>query len=268
VRRAVCKTWRPAALLLPALLSLWGSAVASGLPDTLEKIKPSILGVGTFAPLRQPRSDFRGTGWVVADGRHLITNYHVVSKGLDSKGLDSKYRETLTVFVPRNGKQAKGYKAKIRACDKRHDLCLLRMEGVRLPPLKLGRAKDVREGELHAITGYPIGMVLGLYPVTHQAIIASISPIAIPAVSSKQLTRRMLSHLSDPFEVFQLDAIAYPGNSGSPLYEIDTGRVVGVVNSVLVKGSKESVLEKPSGISYAIPVTHVYDLLVKAKLKP
>jgi len=44
--------------------------------------------------------------------------------------------------------------------------------------------------------------------------------------------------------------------------------VVGVVNSVFVKGSKESALERPSGISYAIPVTHVYDLLLKARLKP
>jgi len=253
----------PIALLLLILLFTGSGGHAAGLPETLQKVKPSVLGVGTFAPLRQPRSDFRGTGWVVADGRHLITNHHVVSKKLDSK-----HKESLAVFVPRGDRQPKAYRAAIVACDKRHDLCLLRIHGIRLPALKLGHASDVREGELHAMTGFPIGMVLGLHPVTHQGIVASISPIAIPVTSGKQLSQQMLSHLSAPFKVFQLDAIAYPGNSGSPLYEIDSGKVVGVVNSVFVKGSKESILERPSGISYAIPVTHVYDLLVKAKLKP
>jgi S1-C subfamily serine protease len=104
--------------------------------------------------------------------------------------------------------------------------------------------------------------------VTHQGIVAARTPIAIPRVSAESLTQNMLSHLSSPYDVFQLDAIAYPGNSGSPLYDIDTGKVIGVVNSVFVKGSKEAALERPSGISYAIPVTYVYDLLNKARLKP
>jgi S1-C subfamily serine protease len=54
-----------------------------------------------------------------------------------------------------------------------------------------------------------------------------------------------------------LDATAYPGNSGSPLYIPETGEVVGVINKVFVKESREAVLEKPSGITYAIPVRYV-----------
>ena len=42
---------------------------------------------------------------------------------------------------------------------------------------------------------------------------------------------------------------------------IDSGRVLGVINMVLVKNSKESVLSSPSGISYAIPVRFVRALL-------
>jgi S1-C subfamily serine protease len=48
------------------------------------------------------------------------------------------------------------------------------------------------------------------------------------------------------------------------VYEQATGRVVGVVNSVLVKGNKEAAIAKPSGISYAIPVQFVRELLRKA----
>ena len=61
--------------------------------------------------------------------------------------------------------------------------------------------------------------------------------------------------------MFQLDATAYPGNSGSPLYDGNTGLVIGVINSVFVKGAKENVLRDPSGITYAIPARYVQELL-------
>ncbi|MCW8949129.1 MAG: S1C family serine protease, partial [Sedimenticola sp.] len=64
---------------------------------------------------------------------------------------------------------------------------------------------------------------------------------------------------------YQLDGTAYPGNSGSPVYDSQSGRVVGVLNSVFVKESKETLLERPSGISYAIPVRYVHALLKDAK---
>ena len=48
------------------------------LPDTIEKIKPSIVGIGTFQRTRRPPSIFRGTGFVIADGLHVATNAHVL----------------------------------------------------------------------------------------------------------------------------------------------------------------------------------------------
>jgi S1-C subfamily serine protease len=70
--------------------------------------------------------------------------------------------------------------------------------------------------------------------------------------------------MRDPYDVMQLDATAYPGNSGSPVFDQQTGRVVGVINSVLVKGNKEAALQKPSGITYAIPVRFVHELIKQA----
>jgi len=40
-----------------------------------------------------------------------------------------------------------------------------------------------------------------------------------------------------------------------------TGEVLAVINMVLVKGSKESAITHPSGISYAIPVRFVRELV-------
>jgi len=61
--------------------------------------------------------------------------------------------------------------------------------------------------------------------------------------------------------IYQLDAIAYPGNSGSPMYDPKSGEVIGVINKVLVKDTKESALSSPTGISYAIPVKYVHKLI-------
>jgi S1-C subfamily serine protease len=158
-------------------------------------------------------------------------------------------------------------KAKVVEMDETHDLCLLRFEGPGGRPMRLGNNRDVREGQLYAFTGFPILSALGLHPVTHQGILSAITPVIIPVASGKHLTRDVLAKLARPFDVFQLDATAYPGNSGSPLYRIDTGQVVGVINSVFVKKTKEMDLTDPSGITYAMPVGYVGDLLQAAGLE-
>jgi len=230
---------------------------ASRLPEVVEEVTPSIVAIGTVARLRQPPARFLGTGFAVGDGRHVITNHHVVPEKLDAEA-----KESLAVFVGR-GKRARARKARVVAADRRHDLALLRVSGTPLPPLDLGRSDGVRAGETFAFTGFPIGMVLGLHPVTHEGIVSAVTPIATPMGSSRQLSPEVIKRLSDPFNVFQLDATAYPGNSGSPLYRRDSGRVVGVINMVFVKESKEAVLEKPSGITYAIPIRYAHELIQK-----
>lgn len=239
-----------------------GTLLSAGLPDTIDQIRKSIVAVGTVMPLRgsssrRPPVNYRGTGFVVGNGRQIITNHHVIPETIDT---DNK--ETLAVFTGR-GKKAKAMKVKIVRSDPEHDLVLLEISGNSLPAMQLGDGINIREGEEVAFTGFPIGMVLGLYPVTHKGIVSAITPVVIPAHSSRTLTAKQIKRMRSRFEVYQLDAIAYPGNSGSPVYEIETGKVIGVVNSVFVKGTKESVLEKPSGISYAIPVRYVNDLLSK-----
>ena len=69
------------------------------------------------------------------------------------------------------GEQGKWFRLTKVALDTNHDLALLRFEGPSLPALKINQTKKVREGEFYAFNGYTIAPVLGLYPVTHQAII-------------------------------------------------------------------------------------------------
>ncbi|GAB4254170.1 MAG: hypothetical protein Kow0065_00900 [Methylomicrobium sp.] len=201
---------------------------------------------------------FLGTGFAVGDGSLIATNAHVVAKPLDDAHLES-----LAVFIRRNGKDQM-VSARQIAVDPEHDLAILKLAGnAALSPMALGDSRTVREGELYAFTGYPIGMVLGLFPATHRGIVSAITPMAIPVIASGQLNAKMLKRLRNPYDVLQLDATAYPGNSGSPLYNPESGEVVGIINKVFVKESKETVLSQPSGITYAIPVVYLKQLLNK-----
>ena len=247
---------------LPGLLisSLWWLPVqAAELADTVDKVKASILAVGTVQPARRPPAKFQATGFVVGQGRQVITNAHALPDFLDTPN-----KEILAVFIGQ-GQQLESRPAKKIATDVAHDLALLEFDGAPLPALRLGESRRVREGQAIAFTGFPLGVILGLFPVTHTGVISAISPVAIPVPAAGQLDATTIRRLkNDPYEVLQLDATAYPGSSGSPLYEPDTGRVIGVINKVFVQESKEAILEKPSGITYAIPVRYVQMLLERA----
>lgn len=237
---------------------------AQSLADTIERVSPSIVSVGTMRPIKRagakgPPVRFMGTGFVVGNGKYIVTNVHVLPETID---IDND--ESLVVFSGR-GKRAKPHKVSVIQSDSIHDVALLRLHQGSLPALELADIGFVREGSEVAFTGFPLGMVLGLYPVTNRSIVSAITPFIMPAHSSGTLTPIQIKRLKTPFEVYQLDAIAYPGNSGSPVYQSDTGTVVGVVNSVFVKEGKEGVLNKPSAITYAIPVMYVQRLLDKVK---
>jgi len=249
-------TW-PARLIVCLGVLCAAAAWSSTLPDTIDNVRPSVVAVGTYQPSGSPRQHFGGTGFVVGNGHLVVTNFHVLPDKVD----DAK-REQLAVYSGR-GRSARMHPAKMVASDPAHDLALLYISTPQ-PALSLASGGMVREGSEIAFTGFPIGMALGLYPVTHRGMVSAISPMAPPQLGSRVLTAKMIRAMREPFDVLQLDATAYPGNSGSPVYDQRNGKVVGVINSVLVKESKEAAIEKPSGISYAIPVQFVHELLKQA----
>ncbi len=249
---------RDCLLSLMVLLGSKSLCAEPSLADTVAKIKPSIVAIGTYMPRRNPRAVFMATGFVIGDGSFIITNAHAIPETLDIEHL-----EKIAIFYHKDNID-KVVIATELAVDKDHDLALLKINDERLPALTLGSATSVREGQLYAFTGFPIGMVLGLSPVTHRGIISAITPNVIPMVSAAQIKQTQFKRLQDPYNVFQLDATAYPGNSGSPLYHPESGQVIGVINKVFVQESKENILAKPSGISYAIPINYVENML-KAK---
>ncbi len=253
---ATRRAWMTAAAVSALTLALPLRARAD-LPALVATLKASVLPVGTYNATESPRFGFRGTGFVIGDGTLLATNFHVLPPGAE---VDSG--PTLMVLTSRSGDTGQLRRARVVATDRPHDLALLKLEGSALTPLALDEPGAAREGQSIALMGFPIGGTLGFAAVTHRGIIASITTAALPAATAQQLDPRALVRLRDGnFEVLQLDATAYPGNSGGPVFDVDSGRVVGIVNMVLIKAGRESALSNPTGISYAIPVRHLHELL-------
>ncbi len=226
------------------------------LPETIAKIQPSVVGVGIYNRLADQPYNILGTGFAVAKGHYIATNAHVIPSLIDTKE-----NESVIVYVGK-GKQAKIYNSEVILRDDIYDIAILKISGTSLTPLRLSD-KNVREGELYAFTGYPLGAILGLYPVTHRGIISSITPIVIPARNESELTAKRIKQLRDPYFVYQLDAVAYPGNSGSPVYDPQNGEVIAIINKVLIKSTKESMLTNPSAITYAIPIRYLRNIVHK-----
>lgn len=240
---------------------IYSSVASANLVDTVSMVKPSVVGIGIYTPTGRQKNQLFGTGFVIGDGTYIVTNNHVIDKELDDNLL-----QKLAVFTGK-GPAAKVRLAKLIATDEEHDLAILKIEGQPLPALTLAQSNFLREGSSIAFTGFPIGAVLGLYPVTHRGIIAAVTPTIIPVDDSRQISIAMLKRLRDPYLVYQLDATAYPGNSGSAMYDVKSGEVVGIINKVFVQESKETVISKPSGITYAIPVKYLHALLKKHNIK-
>lgn len=245
--------------LMLLLMLLHGlQAVADELVRTIRQIKPAVVGIGSLRKLATPPLQFIGSGFAVGNGLQIITSAHII-EDLRKTAQDHE----LGILVRRDD-DAEFRLAHIDAIDARHDLALLSVKGTALPALQLGDSASVEEGRPLAFMGFPLAMALGLRHVTHRCTVAALTPIAMPAPAAGRLEPRAAQQLArQAYTLFQLDGTAYPGNSGGPLFDPDTGVVFGIINMVFVRGNRESAISQPSGITYAIPSQYIRALLAQ-----
>ena len=250
MRIAGCTVLALAALCVPETMPR-----AAELAQVIATVKQSVVAVGTFEKTRTPPVVFNGTGFAVGDGLSIVTNAHVV--------LDADANAARVIGVIVTGTGAYEFRPAVAVeLDREHDLALLRITGKPLAPLTLADSNLAAEGHTLAFTGYPLGMALGLNPATHRAMLAAVTPAFMPPLNARKLDPAIIGKLvSKPFDIFQIDGTAFPGNSGSPLYRSEDGAVVGIINMVWIRDAKGAVDSRASGISYAIPSNFIRDLV-------
>ncbi len=141
-------------LLLYCLLAASSNAQAA-LPEAVQRIKPSVVVVGTYQRTRSPAFVFMGTGFIVGDGTLVATNAHVKLR----QALNTEQFETLVVALPSNGGTgAMGdtmREVTRLVVDEQHDLALLKLKsGPALPAAGFSTA-EVREGRVHRFHRLP-----------------------------------------------------------------------------------------------------------------
>ncbi len=140
-----------------------------------------------------------GSGFVVAPGE-VVTNAHVIA-GISHPMVEDGSGPHATTVV---------------AFDPSYDLAIMRVDGLSAPSLTLD-ATDVPRGTQAAVLGYPGG---GPFAVSAAGVMADFQAQGRD-IYGQGLTVR---------DVYQIQSVVRPGNSGGPLVEPD-GQVIGVVFS-------------------------------------
>ncbi len=184
-----------------------------------------------------PEQSGLGSGFVVSGSGEVATNAHVVTEG-EGRAI-RKAKEVYVVFA--DGNQVE---ARIVGFDANADVALLKLDpaGLRLRPLRLGTARDLRVGSPVAAIGSPFGEPQSL---------------SVGVVSA---TDRSITSLTG-FEIsgaIQTDAAINRGNSGGPLVNAK-GDVLGI-NSQIQTSSGGG-----EGVGYAVPADIVRRTLTQLR---
>jgi S1-C subfamily serine protease len=162
-----------------------------------------------------------GSGFVVDDEGHIVTNDHVV--------------EGATQYRVRFGDNGKPIVAKLLGTDPSADLALLKIDpkDADLHPLQLGASDKLRPGDLAIAIGSPFGL---------EGTVTS----GIVSALGRTITAPNGFSISN---AVQTDAAINPGNSGGPLLDAQ-GRVIGVNSQIQTNGGSD----QNSGVGFAVPV--------------
>ena len=175
--------------------------------------------------------DGTGSGWVLDDKGHIVTNNHVVSSAANG----GKITVVLT-----NGKQTS---AKIVGRDVSYDLAVLKVERTDLTPLPIGDSGNVVVGDPVIAVGAP----LGLESTVTTGIVSALNRPVTPGDANDQSF----------INAIQTDAAINPGNSGGPLLDM-RGRVIGINSAIArVAGNAIGGQSGNIGVGFAIPSAQV-----------
>ncbi|MES2500785.1 MAG: trypsin-like peptidase domain-containing protein [Pseudomonadota bacterium] len=164
------KNYLAKAYILFLLLSVASTVCAMPAEETVSELSNSVLRV----KVKLPNGNVGLGSAVVIAKNEVITNCHVVT-------------DATNVAVIVNGEP---HKATAIKADWHHDLCMLTIENLDVPAVKLGASKNLQYDESFFTVGYPdetkqpvntFGVVKGLFPMDDSVIIRATSSFRLGA---------------------------------------------------------------------------------------
>jgi S1-C subfamily serine protease len=213
-------TASPGAVATPS-----GERIPLTTAEIVRLLRPSVVHIliegTTFSVFGQPiPTEGVGTGVIIDDEGHIVTNNHVVF--INGERPAQKITVTLS-----DGRQ---FQASLVGGDRPTDLAVLKIDADNLTPATLGDTAQLQVGDDVVAIGHALDLPGG--PTVTRGV-----------VSAKE---RLIQE--DPYMIpgaIQTDAPINPGNSGGPLVNM-YGEVVGITTQV-IRGTAE-------GIGFAISI--------------
>lgn len=167
-----------------------------------------------------------GSGTIINNRGHILTNFHVV---------DHARRLKVTL------QDGKTFNARVNGTDRLTDLAVLKIENDEndafdtIPSTELGDSDNLKVGQIVIAVGNPFGLTGG--PTVTTGIISSLN--------------RNIEFEDGILELIQTDAAINPGNSGGPLVNTD-GQII-AINTAKIPYAQ--------GIGFAVPVNTAKTIL-------
>lgn len=227
-----------ASLLMP--LSSAGDDLASPFKAAYQEASQSIVGIKLTTQLTTVRgrinqsSAYVGSGVVIGDEGHVITNYHVVTANTGTVASD--------ISVIYDGKE---YAAEYVAGDEASDIAVLKVPKLNAPGAKLGNSDAVEIGDWALVIGNPINEEFA-------------NTLTIGVISGKNrdmTTTDRRTGKTVGTEMLQTNAQVNSGNSGGGLFNV-RGELIGITSQKLSSGGYYG-MASIEGIGFAIPINTV-----------
>ncbi|MDD3401660.1 MAG: trypsin-like peptidase domain-containing protein [Eubacteriales bacterium] len=216
-----------------ATARVWELATNNPLPDMIEAVTPSVVGVVTYAQSPySSRDDLEilgsGSGFIVSSDGYVLTNEHVVDDAEQIRVLFSNGDEVVAELV---------------GSDVTTDVAVLKIEADGLVPVTFGDSDTIRVGEFALAIGNPLDTSDLYGTVTFGIISAAAREINIDGFTN---------------EYIQTDAAVNFGNSGGPLMSTK-GEVIGMTTAKYVTAGYDEYGNSISaeGIGFALPINNV-----------
>ena len=207
------------------------------LPDFFREFMPRFSG-----PQEIPSRETAGSGFVIDDDGHIMTNYHVVAGALEETSIEIREGSSVSVSFP----GGPSLPASVVGASSIYDLAVLRLEDPEdmpdVEPIQLGDTDTLRPGQKAIAIGNPFGFE---------------STVTLGIVSA---VGRHFPYIGEvDFPLVQTDAPINPGNSGGPLLD-SSGRLIGV-NTAIIPTVSATGDRGNLGIGFAVPADIVASAL-------
>lgn len=172
----------------------------------------------------------QGSGFVIDDDGHILTNYHVIENSVE-----------IELAFP-SGYRAEG---EVIGTDLDSDIAVIKADvpEEELTPLPLGNSSETKVGETVIAIGNPYGLS---------------GTMTVGIVSARGRLLDSMREAPSGFyfsaaDLIQTDAAINPGNSGGPLLNV-RGEVIGINRAIRTNGESGEGILSNTGIGFAVPI--------------